>query len=235
MKRAYYFETPIYYPFPFTNFHRYKWLFKHSFKHAILDCGVEIFWRETDYPKGFLEKYKWKAKQLNEIFHEKLWIVIPDYCDDYKHVPNNVEKTLRNIKDFMKIKEVNWLPVIQSRYLDIYSFYESIERTKEIIGDNYPRIAIGTVCKTKKLDFIEECMKAARKHFPNSWIHAFGLTLNALPRVADLLDSFDTSSYTFKAGSKSCGTIKERIEYFQSYHEKVKPFLKERDDLNGQN
>jgi len=225
---AFLYEPPIKYPYAFTNIKRYKWLIKnsHRWKKAILDCGVEIFWHQTEYPKGFLDNYKEKAKTLTEIFGNRIWITIPDYCDDYKHVPNNIEKTLRNIKEFIKIPNINWLPVIQSRYLNIMSFYESLQKTKEIIGD-YPRIAIGTVCKTNNLKFIIECCKATKKHFPKSWIHAFGLTLRALPKAKKYINSFDTSAYTFprKRSMGQASNQKERIQYFIAYKKRIEEIL----------
>ena len=219
------FEPPIRYPYVFTHINNYKWLHRRLWKQAILDCGVEIFWRKTEYPPRFLDYYLHVAVQLAEIYGERLWVTIPDYCDDHKHVPNNVEKTLRNIEKFIDVEGVSWLPVIQARYLDIFSFYESCEKTREIIGD-YPRVAIGTVCKTRRLSFIVECCKIARKFFPHSWIHAFGLTLHALPKVAVYIDSFDSSAYTFpRKSGHSCKNMKERIEYFHAYVRRIEEIL----------
>jgi len=228
--KFYAFEPPIKYPHVFTNIKNYQWLIKNSyrFNDALLDCGVHIFWKQDEYPEGFLQKYKQKAKVLSEIFGDRLWITIPDYCDDYKHVPSNIEKTLRNVKDFIRVDGVEWLPVIQARYLDFLSYFESLERTKEIIGEDYPRVAIGTVCKTRKLRFIIECAKATRIHFPKSHIHAFGLTLTALPKVKQYIDSFDSSAYTFPhSGKHSCKNQKERIEYLKADLKKVEQYLRE--------
>lgn len=86
--------------------------------------------------------------------------------------------------------------IIQSRFLNRFSFLESAKRLHDLIGD-YPRVAIGTVCKCRKLDFILYCCKVARKAFPHSWIHAFGLTLKAVPRVAHLINSFDSLACYF--------------------------------------
>ncbi|MEM2363746.1 MAG: hypothetical protein QXQ20_08655 [Candidatus Nezhaarchaeales archaeon] len=222
------FEPPVKYPYAFTNINNYRWFIKNSnrFELGLLDCGVEIFWHQTEYPEGFLSMYKAVAKNLTQIFGERLWITIPDYCDDYKHVPNNVEKTLRNIKDFISINDVNWLPVVQSRYLDIFSYFESLEKTKEIIGDDYPRVAIGTVCKTRNIRFIVECCKATRNVFRKSWIHAFGLTLHALPKVKKFINSFDSSAYTFpRQRGHSCKNMRERIQYFNEFLQRVNKII----------
>lgn len=219
----------IYYPYLFVTPKSYKFLFKTKFEHAILDSGIGIFKRNPqldDYPRGFLTHWKVLAQYLTKIFKEKLWIVIPDYPDDLNanhQFGDNIAKTIRNIKDFIVVKGVNWLPVIQSRFLDKSSFLLSCKLTKEIVGD-YLRIAIGTICKTNNLNFIEFCCKTAREFFPNSWIHAFGLTLRALKSCKGLIDSFDSMSYTFPRESHrgSCKNTKERIEFFNKYLECVK-------------
>jgi hypothetical protein len=238
----------IEYPYLLVNPRNYRELFRHRFRHAILDCGVEAFKHDPslrDYPKSFLASWRGRARQLSEIFGERLWIVIPDYMDDYHpgQFGDNVEKTLRNIENFIAADGVNWLPVIQSRYLNRFSFMEACQRTREVIGD-YPRVAVGTVCKTNNLGFIEYCCRVARRFFPGSWIHAFGLTLKALPRVVGsimswdslvpecgrtkwrywLLDSFDSSAYTFprQPHRSSCGSLTERQKFFYAYLERLR-------------
>jgi len=230
MKR-FYTLPDVDYPFLLVNRKNYRVLFKRKFTHAIIDSGVSDFHNKNvkDYPASFLRNWTWKARQLQEIWKDKIWFVIPDYPDDYNpgQFGDNVSKTLRNIEYFIsEAPDVNWLPVIQSRYLDKFSFLESCQKLRELVG-NYPRVAIGTVCKTKDLSFITYCCKAARTHFPNSWIHAFGLTLSALPKVADLIDSFDSMAWTFprERGGHSCRNRKECLQYFYAYLEKVKPFL----------
>jgi len=227
----------INYPYLLVNPRTYKILFKTRFEHAILDCGVETFRFNDlrDYPPAFLKKWKHMAVQLTEIFGDKLWVTIPDYPDDI--TPNrfgdNVEKTLQNIKEFITIKGVNWLPVIQSKYLDKFSFLYSAHKLKEIIGD-YPRVAIGTVCKTGNLDFIEYCCKAARKAFPTSHIHAFGLTLKALPKVHIYITSWDSlvpecgrkkgRHWLLDSFNRNCN-LDERRKFFYAYLERVNQIL----------
>lgn len=202
-----------------------KQLFKIDFEHAIIDSGVMIFVKEhvTEYPTHFMRRYDFLATQLTEIYNEKIWVTIPDYPDDYNpgQFGDNVQKTLENIHCFLTIERVNWLPVLQSRYLNRFSFLESCEKTKDLIGD-YPQIAIGTVCKCKKLSFIEYCCKVARKFFPVSWIHGFGLTLKALPKVKDYINSFDSMAWTFpRLRGHSAKNTKELRQYFNAYLERI--------------
>jgi len=187
-------------PYLLVNPKNYKELFKRNFKHAILDSGVEIFKdpKIRDYSKSFLRSWKYKARNLTEILGDRLWVTIPDYPDDLAHQfgHKNVDKTLRNVEEFITFDGVNWLVPLQSQYLNIFSFIESCQRTKELLG-NYPQIAIGTVCKTNNLRFIENCCKIARRFFPKSHIHAFGVTLKALPRVKGVIDSWDSMAWCY--------------------------------------
>ena len=241
-------DVGVDYPWVLVNWFNRNKLKYHRFKHAILDSGVNrVFfnWRRDEYPPWLLRQIGYIAQQLSMIYKGRLWVTIPDYPDDYYpgYVRDNVERTLRNIKRFLPIEGVEWLPVIQSRYLDIFSFYESCERTKQLVGD-YPRIAIGTVCKTRRLSFIEYVVKYARNVFPNSWIHCFGMTLQALRRLTQgefnsfdntvwdtrkryWLNSFDNTAYTFprKPGQPSAKCERMREQYFKAYLQRIKEIL----------
>ena len=228
----------ISWPYLLVNPGNYKILFKRRFKHAILDCGVEYFTRNPkakDYPNKFLEEWRFRARQLTEIFGDKIWITIPDYPDDLNRgqFGDNVSKTLRNIEEFISIDGVNWLISIQSKFLNRLSFLECANSIRKLVG-SYPLIAIGTVCKTNKLDFIYYCCQAARKLFPKSNIHAFGLTLTALPKVKALINSWDSLAWTFtrgrrvdSEGRKMARAInkKERIRFFNNYLNRIKNVL----------
>lgn len=239
----------IEWPYLLVNPRNYKQLYKRKWEKAILDCGVEIFSNPNtfDYSKVFLYRWKHLARQLTQIFGDHLLVTVPDYPDDLAHQFNgeNVEKTLRNVEDFLSIDGVNWLIPLQAQCLNPFSFFESCYHTKELIG-NYPWVAIGTVCKTHKLNFIEYSCKVARTHFPNSHIHAFGLTLKALPRVIPTrkswdsmvpdcgrkmwIDSWDSLSFTkglksFSNGGRQAGTLKERERFFWAYITRINQIL----------
>lgn len=210
------------YPFLLVNRKNYKELFRRKFDHAIVDSGVMEFIRKEikEYPESFLDTLNRKVSEIQQKCpSDKVWFVIPDYPDDYHpgQFGDNVEKTLRNIKRFLN-NDAYWLPVIQSRYQNRFSFLESAHATHDLIGD-YPQVAIGTVCKCRKKEFITYCCQVTRKLFPHSWIHAFGLTLSALPTVKNLIDSFDSLAWTYprKPGSHSCKNKKERIAYWEAY------------------
>jgi len=224
-------------PYHFYTFFRQSDIWKGEYEHAICDTGVGLLFDHRnirDYPDHFYVRYekfaKWVTKRVGK---EKVCFVIPDYPADYhngqcKSSENNVKRTLQNVENFITIEGVEWLPVIQSPYIDIEGFRESCRLTRKLIG-SYPRVAIGTVCKTNKLDFIIKCCKIARQYFPNSQIHAFGLTFTALKHVVGIIDSFDTTAWT-KPREKSLPSAKtaaEKIKYFQAYLDNVIGVLSE--------
>ena len=224
-----FYTTPkgdVEWPFYLVNPRTQKVLLNSGFKHGIADSGVMFFVQEerTEYPPHFLRDWKYKAKLMTDIYGEdRLWCVIPDYPDDYNpgQFGDNVAKTINNIEDFITVDGVNWVVSLQSRYLDRFSFLSGIQEVKDLLG-HYPRLAIGTVCKCNRLEFIDYCCSVARQHFPKSWLHAFGLTLNALPRVNGVIDSWDSMAWTFPRGrggrSHRSG---EEVAYFEAYLKRI--------------
>ena len=199
-----------------------------DFNHAIADCGVLIFHDNNvkEYPRYFLEEWKYHAKILSDMYGvDRVWCTIPDYPDDYNpgQFGDNVGMTLRNVEDFITIDGVNWIISLQSRFLDLDSFEKGCETVKEKYG-NYPRLAIGTVCKTNNLKFIKECCLMARECFPKSKLHAFGMTLRSYPHVCHVIDSWDSMAWTFPrvSGRGSAKNKTERIQFFYDYLERVK-------------
>jgi hypothetical protein len=225
------------YPYLFVTFKQRGELFKRRFEHAIMDSNVGLFFLHMglhDYPNGFLGEYMHVARVLSEAFNGRIFVTIPDYPADYlvngKPTPSavdNVERTLRNIERFIGIGGVNWLPVVQSRYMDTFSFIDSCNRLRGIVGGDYPQIAIGTVCKCRNVKWITYCCKYARKIFPRSWIHAFGLTLKALPHVKRFIDSWDSTAWTFPRtpGRWSSKNRFEDEQYFKEYLSRVSQIL----------
>lgn len=228
MKRFYTFDTGSLwrnYPFQMPPYHYAKYLRNINFKHAIVDCGVEIFFHGAkEYPPWFFNRYEFLCQQLTEIYGDRVWCVIPDYPDDYRNNPiaHNVHRTLRNIQRFHKVKGVNWVYPLQCDYLNLQSFHDSCH---QVMGFNPERVAIGTVCKTRNVEFIEKCCRMARRHFYTQHIHAFGPTLNALPKILPHIDSWDSTAYFYSSEGSLCKKKKERFAYFQAYLEKIDSIL----------
>ena len=60
-------------------------------------------------------------------------------------------------------------------------------------------------------------------NFPDTYLHAFGLRAGQISRIAPILDSYDSSAWTFPRtaevgkGRGSCKNKEERIQYFWEY------------------
>jgi len=217
------------YPYALTPFHKVKRLQKYPFKHAIVDCGVEIFFKGAkEYPQAFLKRYEYWAYQYTCLFREKIWFVIPDYPDDYRNnpIPHNVRRTLTNIRRYHSVEGVNWVYPIQSDYLNLQSLHDSCH---EVMKFQPKRVAIGTVCKIRNVEYIEKCCRMVRQHFYTEHIHAFGPTLTALPRILPYIDSWDSCAYftSHKSGMGMCRNQKERAQYFRDYLSRVNEILKD--------
>lgn len=224
----------LYYPYLMLTMKNRNELDKRHFDHAIVDSGIEIFAKKhvTDYPLSFLHRYEQRAEILTHKFKEKVWVTIPDYCDDLNpnQIKNNVKKTIKNIREYLPNKNVNWLPVIQSKNFNRFSLLENLSEYQEVLGD-YPRVAIGTVCKARNLKFIVDCCKIVKKFFPDKWLHAFGLTLAAVQKCEPYLNSWDSQACyfprkPFKQWSKETGfkpfpNGNTRIFFFNAYLEAI--------------
>jgi len=214
--------------FALVSFHYINVLKRYTeWEHAIIDSGVEIFAKGAkDYPPGFMLRYEHKAVQWSQIYGDKVWFVIPDYPDGYRNNPieNNVEKTLKNIEHFSKIGGVKWVYPIQSDYMSLESFHYSCHQVQKYRPEI---VAIGTVCKTRNVDFILKCCRMARNHFPNAWIHAFGPTLRALPKILPYIDSWDSCAFftSRKSGERMAKTVQQRYEYYLNYLRRVDEIL----------
>jgi len=177
-----------------------KDVFPKDFEHLIVDSGVNKFFKyecRKEYPEWYLKAYPKVARQLTREYGDSVWIVVPDYPDDYRpnRIPNNAELTLKNIIKFLsEYPDVNWLPVIQARWGEHGDFRRALLKYREVLG-NPKRIAIGTLCTTAKLDYALYCCRMARKFFPNSWIHVFGPRITWLKHIKHYINSFDSTAY----------------------------------------
>jgi hypothetical protein len=62
-----------------------------------------------------------------------------------------------------------------------------------------------------------------RAQFPDAWIHAFGLRVNYLDELDGIIDSFDSTAWTYPRGrgGHSARNKKEKIEYFREYLKRI--------------
>ena len=170
-----------------------------SWEHLIVDSGVNRFFKRLrlkEYPRWYLEAYGWHAERLYRLYGDRVWVVAPDYPDDYEgnRMPRNTERTLRNVEWFLSSFEANWLVVVQARYLDLAAYREALRTYRRLVGD-YPRIGIGTLCTRAPREYARRVAMATRRFFPESWIHVFGPSLRILKAITPYVDSIDTTAY----------------------------------------
>jgi len=215
----------IYHPFLVVHTDNYKELFKRKFEHAILDIRISRFRLENvDYPRSFLIWYKHKARELCDIFGERLWCCIPDYpfhktsSDRFSlKAHDNVRKTIEKIKDFYSIDGVNWLiPVQHNQTLESLAY--ACDEIRSIITNKSNPLAIGSLCIERNIEHIVKICYYVRKRFSN-WLHGFGVHLWAVRKLFSILDSFDSLSYIRSPRGKglTCRSTAERVLYFQSF------------------
>jgi hypothetical protein len=199
-------------------------------KRVLIDSGINAIFegmKLKEYPKKYLENYHIYAKRIARKIRRKnpnceIWVVIPDYPADLPDniLENNVERTIENWLKFKNKgdKSFVWMPSIQAKRMDFESFIYSIEKFKEIFGENYPIAGIGTVCKWKDVKLIEKYVRIAREKLPNVWLHAFGPTVKSLPYIWKYINSFDSITLKWHVyGSKGAYDVWE--DYLAKFKE----------------
>lgn len=190
--------------------------------HEIVDIGIYDL-LNPPYRHSNDKLQKWAKLET------KGWKVVPD-CPDLKGEfgkPidfSNTDYSWELLTEYYNPSDESHLPVLQSEYQNIKSFKEYIKQFK----DNYgvvDKVAIGSICKADNHDIGVKMLKIVRREFPNTWIHAFGLRFQQFKRAYQLIDSFDSTSWTFPRvggqGKGSCKNKSERIEYFFDYIRRI--------------
>ncbi len=184
-------------------------------QHEIVDIGI------YDLMNG--EGHSEEKLMAWEQLEPQGWKVVPD-CPDLER-EFNLEVTCLNtsyswelLREYFNPENPTHLPVIQSQYGDINSFKQYIKDFKREYGQ-HDKIGVGNIFKADT-DFAVRMLKIARREFPNSWIHAFGLKFKHFLKVRQIINSYDSTGWTrdISESSKSSARNKaERIEYFNKY------------------
>jgi hypothetical protein len=220
---------------------------KDNVEEVIIDSGIEIFRDPNvkDYPDGWVWKLIEVYRKVEKIIpRARIWLVCPDYCDDYNpkalwvdEKTTNIERTVENVKKYaLRFNKINWLISIQGHNKDPNSVKTCLNYYKDLgILEKFEYFAIGNLCVEKNSDTIYKTVKIVRKMLGNDKrIHVFGLKLNCVKDVQNLIDSFDTMAWTRpvsrKLGSWSCKTKDERLKFFETwlktFKKKLNPPLK---------
>lgn len=187
-------------------------------QHEIVDIGIYDLLNSEGH-KHSKEKLKmWEQLKTGG------WKVVPDCPDLEGEFGEEVDFDNVKYSQFLLEKYFNphnnsHLPVIQSHYEKLNSFKEYIRYFKDNYGEHH-MIAVGSICKSDNNRIAVKMLKIARREFPNSWIHAFGLRFKQFIKTRQLINSFDSTGWTrdiSESGKSSACNKAERIEYFNKY------------------
>jgi hypothetical protein len=121
----------------------------------------------------------------------------------------------------------NQMPVIQTKANDLKALDNYCKWFKKEFDEPYQLGVSGSISRVNNKQFVYKGVKIVRRHFPNSWIHLFAPRLHHVKKIAPLIDSFDSSNWTFprESGKSSCSNLQERIDYFWDYVNKLNEYL----------
>ena len=155
------------------------------------------------------------------------WKVVPD-CPDFKgeNVSSCQDWDIDPIEYSHELLEkyytdpISQMPVIQTLANDLTSLNDYCNYFKKEY-DHPKQLAVsGSICRVNNLDFVYRGVKLVRRHFPDSWIHLFAPRLHHIRKLYPLIESFDSSCWTFpRIGNQGMASCKahERVEYFWNY------------------
>lgn len=195
----------------------------------IVDIGIyDLLQYPNTHPTEKIEAWK----QLKT----EGWKVVPDCPDlsgEFKIDVDfiNTDYSWELLQELYDPSDVHQIPVIQSEYGNANSLRIYCEKFIEHYGKP-EKIACGSICKMDSSEKTKQLLKIVRRYFPDTWIHAFGLKLNHFKKVKHLINSFDSTSWTFPRtpGRPSCKNKEQCIEYFYEYMDVVNSYV----DLEGQ-
>jgi hypothetical protein len=169
---------------------------------------------------------KWKKINGNS------WKVVPD-CPDLKNEfnietnVNNIEYSKELILELFDPGNDNHLPVIQALYHSPESALDFAKWFKKEYPDYNNKFGLGTLCRSNNKQIVRLSCKYIRNVFPNAWLHGFGLRLHHIPDVANIINSYDSSAWTFPRGKGrgSAKNKKQRIQFFHEYLDSLDRYL----------
>jgi len=243
--------SPIFYPYVLLNASRpdeglrYVAKYWRDIMGVIIDSGVEIFRKEgvREYPlgsRGWIARMAWLYRQVKALApNAYVYATCPDYPDDYNPTSlwlsktiTNIERTVENVKICMnEFRDVNWLISIQGWNRRPDSLEMSIKYYYELgVFDRFHYFAIANLCVEPDVDIIYKSVLVVRKALKEigvldkAYLHIFGLKIQALKKVRDLIHSFDSTAWTRPVNSRarnirpaSAKTLNERIGFFCEY------------------
>lgn len=186
-------------------------------EHEILDVGI-LDLKEPPHRYSEEKLKTWKQEETGG------WKVVPD-CFDLPgefgiHVDfDTMDYSFQLLERFYCDDDRDYLmPVIQGRSGDYQSFKDYVRRIKKQYEPGIIGVS-GSLCRSKDTNLVRGVLKMVQRELPGVWVHAFALRFSHLRGVNGLIDSFDSTNWTFPrtSGRGSCRNKEERIQYFYDY------------------
>jgi hypothetical protein len=92
------------------------------------------------------------------------------------------------------------VPVLQG-FNDLSQWLESLDLYKQhgITPDRFKLWGIGSICMMTKPTLVSKIIGGIRNAMPGAELHIFGISMNSLRRVFNLINSYDTSAWVYWA------------------------------------
>jgi hypothetical protein len=195
-----------------------------NFQHEIIDIGIYDLLngdnRHSTEKLGEWEGYDGDG-----------WLVVPD-CPDIGrefNIATDIDSVAYSkdlLIEYFDPDNPQHLPVIQGKMYDSQSFTDYIAFFKREFPDYDEKVAIGTICRANNKEVVEWTCREVRKAFPNAWIHGFGVRLNHIDTIQHVINSFDSSSWTYPRGrGKKSARWNDRDVYFNEYLARMQYYL----------
>jgi len=243
---------PVPWPYVLINLNnpniRYVLKYHKYIRAIIIDSGVEIFRNPDrfDYDGGFVEQLR-RGLTLRDRIRRILrgvpiFLTIPDYCDDYRPYGlwlddyDNIFRTLDSIMYALDKEPYRYYLIPIQGYNELP---DSIEKSLEYLEaygvlKTHKYYAVANLCVSRRVKTIVETLRIARAWLKNKHIHAFGISLRALRRAKNLINSFDSMAWTRPVNIRllkanwSAKNKAERIKFFYAWVNRLYEILGEK-------
>jgi len=190
--------------------------------------GFSFFYAKGDYPFS-TEEYVALAKGLDADI-----VAIRDYpCEpDVSRIggletnKERIDATIKNAKECMEHKNINWAMVVQGYTKDEYRYCCDQIKLNDLETDV---MCVGSLCVRKRTIDARSIISLVKKNFRSRKLHGFGIDLKFIknPSIQNMLWSADTQAWKFNNRSyrnnaeflPRCES--DKLEYFQRYKRKV--------------
>jgi len=181
----------------------------------IIDSGVEIFRNPNvkEYPGGpkthIHRQYLLYLRIKKIVPKAEVYVVVPDYCDDYNpgnlwvNGRTNIERTVENILYATEKYNVEWLIPIQGHYMKPRTVLKCLELLKEhgFEFEKHDYYAVAPTCIIPYEHILKHTVMYVWRWFKDNLgyvprLHVFGPKLPALKYIRNYIYSFDTMAWT---------------------------------------